>query len=132
MARSVPLSRFTSRVGGGSAFFVRQHMTFTELMSLMAFLTPLVSSVDTGWRSHRGLGASIGFIVGLLLGVGCFYGLRLFGRWIIHHPKLSAPSPGVFWLGLAWLSCLAMFVWMLGFALAGMWFTKFVIHHVAA
>ena len=25
MALSVPLSRFTSRVGGGSAFFVRQH-----------------------------------------------------------------------------------------------------------
>ena len=28
MARSVPLSRFTPRVGGGSAFFVRQHYAF--------------------------------------------------------------------------------------------------------
>ena len=27
MALSVPLSRFTSRVGGGSAFFVRQQVT---------------------------------------------------------------------------------------------------------
>ena len=32
MARSVPLSRFTSRVGGGSAFFVRplDHFTFMD------------------------------------------------------------------------------------------------------
>jgi hypothetical protein len=28
LARSVPLSRFTSRVGGGSAFFVRPRETF--------------------------------------------------------------------------------------------------------
>ena len=36
MALAVPLSRFTSRVGGGSAFFVRQHgarITF-ELVGL--------------------------------------------------------------------------------------------------
>ena len=30
MARSVPLSRFTSRVGGGSAFFVRPHSRFMK------------------------------------------------------------------------------------------------------
>jgi hypothetical protein len=30
MARSVPLSRFTSRVGGGSAFFVRQQESVTQ------------------------------------------------------------------------------------------------------
>jgi hypothetical protein len=28
LALSVPLSRFTSRVGGGSAFYVRQHSPF--------------------------------------------------------------------------------------------------------
>jgi len=31
MARSVPLSRFTSRVGGGSAFFVRRLLAFMSL-----------------------------------------------------------------------------------------------------
>ena len=36
MARSVPLSRFTSRVGGGSAFFVRHHYT------LMKYTIPFI------------------------------------------------------------------------------------------
>jgi len=31
LALSVPLSRFTSRVGGGSAFFVRPHYTFMKI-----------------------------------------------------------------------------------------------------
>src|ERR1039457_5576359 len=30
LARSVPLSRFTSRVGGGSAFYVRHHHTLMK------------------------------------------------------------------------------------------------------
>jgi hypothetical protein len=33
MARSVPLSRFTLRVGGGSAFFVRHQDRFKILQS---------------------------------------------------------------------------------------------------
>ena len=105
-------------------------MTFTELMSLMAFLAPLVGSVDTGWRTHDRLGGFVGLIVGLLLGVGCFYGLRLFDRWIKRRPKLG--SNGLFWIGLSWFLCLALFVWMIGFAIAGAWITKFVIHHVVA
>src|ERR1035438_7724869 len=42
LALAVPLSRFTSRVGGGSAFFVRQHsriyMTPRSLSKLAAIL----------------------------------------------------------------------------------------------
>ena len=34
MARSVPLSRFTSQVGGGSAFFVRRHENLATDRSL--------------------------------------------------------------------------------------------------
>ena len=33
MALAVPLSRFTSRVGGGSAFFVRQHYAFMSYIA---------------------------------------------------------------------------------------------------
>jgi hypothetical protein len=33
LALAVPLSRFTSRVGGGSAFYVRQHESFRILPS---------------------------------------------------------------------------------------------------
>ena len=43
MARSVPLSRSTLRVGGGSAFYVRQHYTLMKytpvLLALSLFLT---------------------------------------------------------------------------------------------
>jgi len=35
MARSVPLSRSTLRVGGGSAFFVRQHYTIMNTSTLV-------------------------------------------------------------------------------------------------
>jgi len=35
LALSVPLSRFTSRVGGGSAFFVRPHDLFRDEKALM-------------------------------------------------------------------------------------------------
>jgi len=52
MARSVPLSRFTSRVGGGSAFFVRPRafLDFTLLVWLakiraVSFLMSKVSAV---------------------------------------------------------------------------------------
>ena len=40
MARSVPLSRFTSRVGGGSAFFVRPHSRFMNMLSKGPDATP--------------------------------------------------------------------------------------------
>jgi len=35
LALAVPLSRFTPQVGGGSAFFVRQHYTFMKMQRLM-------------------------------------------------------------------------------------------------
>ena len=42
MALSVPLSRFTPRVGGGSAFFVRHHMdTIEEDKPLTKTLKPI-------------------------------------------------------------------------------------------
>ena len=40
MARSVPLSRFTSQFGGGSAFFVRQHSRHENIRDIVfAFCT---------------------------------------------------------------------------------------------
>jgi hypothetical protein len=37
LARSVPLSRFTSRVGGGSAFFVRRPMRTSHISLVLVF-----------------------------------------------------------------------------------------------
>ena len=42
MALSVPLSRFTSRVGGGSAFFVRHRLHF---MRITHFITIVVAAL---------------------------------------------------------------------------------------
>jgi len=67
LALAVPLSRFTSRVGGGSAFFVRPHYTFTNmktiilrpsvLLTIIAILTGfLVYEIHLrhlAWRNHQ-------------------------------------------------------------------------------
>ena len=43
MALSVPLSRFTSQVGGGSAFFVRHHYTLMKCTITFIFLSLLLT-----------------------------------------------------------------------------------------
>ena len=58
MALSVPLSRFTSRVGGGSAFFVRQltRMAIGNTIGvLQALLTPMIAVTTTyiAYRQYR-------------------------------------------------------------------------------
>ena len=54
MALAVPLSRFTSRVGGGSAFFVRlrEFMTSLWIMSLGALLVGSFVAWRVARRSH--------------------------------------------------------------------------------
>ena len=51
MALAVPLSRFTSRVGGGSAFFVRRH--FMRYLFLICFGSAVLA---TGCASHSSVG----------------------------------------------------------------------------
>ena len=46
MALSVPLSRFTSRVGGGSAFFVRPHYTFMKITIQILSLALVVGFIS--------------------------------------------------------------------------------------
>ena len=48
MALAVPLSRFTSRVGGGSAFFVRQHERF-DMTRAFQYFAGLVWIMPTIW-----------------------------------------------------------------------------------
>jgi hypothetical protein len=46
LALSVPLSRFTSQVGGGSAFYVRPHQTFMKFILTLIALTLLLTGCN--------------------------------------------------------------------------------------
>jgi hypothetical protein len=107
-------------------------MTFTELMSLISFTTPFICSLEAGWKTDGGFGILIGLVIGSVLSVGSFLGVRFLFRWVGRHPKLSAPHPGAIWIGVSWLLCVALFVWILSFTFVGMWFTKLIIHDVVA
>ena len=107
-------------------------MTFYEQTYILSITAPLFCSLESGWEADRWLGSLIGLIVGLVLAAGSFWGVKAIFRRVIRHPKLGTSNPSVFWIGVSWILCAAMFVWILGFAFIGMWFTKFVIHDVAA
>jgi hypothetical protein len=47
LALAVPLSRFTSRVGGGSAFFVRHHYTLMKIIPLLTLVFLLTACNKT-------------------------------------------------------------------------------------
>ena len=54
MALSVPLSRITSRVGGGSAFFVRHHLHAMKKLTLIGLFLALLVAVLLLWMHlHR-------------------------------------------------------------------------------
>ena len=57
MALSVPLSRFTSRVGGGSAFFVRHFRRFDDFADVLRFtvhvFAPPVATASIALAARR-------------------------------------------------------------------------------
>jgi len=55
LALAVPLSRFTSRVGGGSAFFVGPRDTF-EIIGELAWQAEIFGSLDFGEFGGRHFG----------------------------------------------------------------------------
>jgi len=65
LAHSVPLSRFTSQVGGGSAFYVRQHSAMNAPSSI-----PLAKRILVSF--------GISWLAAVSLGI--IYGVRVVGR----------------------------------------------------
>lgn len=103
-------------------------MTFTELMSLMAFIAPFFGSLDSAWKTGRSGGLLIGLIVGLVVGVGSFFGARAFCRWA----GRSTAHPGGFWIVSSWFLVAALFVCIGCVSVVAHLFTQFIIRHVAA
>ena len=81
MALAVPLSRFTPRVGGGSAFYVRQQAHAMKLELLIRFLLAallvlgVVSFIRSGmkkWGEKRRLMSLVTYLVAVAVGVCAF------------------------------------------------------------
>ena len=89
MALAVPLSRFTSRVGGGSAFFVRRHYTFMT-SETKQLLTRWQSLEKDGGLQRAASMARVLWIVGLVL---CLF--VVFGVVYRLHPALIAIAAAV-------------------------------------
>jgi hypothetical protein len=107
-------------------------MTSAELLTLLSITTPLFCSLAVGWKTARGFGILIGLFVGLALGIGSFFGMRIvLNRMFSRYSKLGETHPGVLWIGLSWLLCVALIVWIFGSTFLGMWFTDFAAHKIA-
>ena len=77
MALAVPLSRFTPRVGGGSAFFVRQHSHFMASRVTKVVKNPFI----------------LGFLISLVcMAASCFY---LYHHDYFHNLVLNSSYSGL-------------------------------------
>ena len=107
MALAVPLSRFTPRVGGGSAFFVRPLLpmeAFWYIVFLVAF-TMVFTVAVCHWRIAHGKKVSCGtMLAGAFSAAACtlgftmwLWGAELFSRDFWRHQKetgsLSSLAP---------------------------------------
>ena len=116
MARSVPLSRSTLRVGGGSAFFVRPHSRMTFPAKLWDFLlgalaigtAPGAAYFAVGFLLQRvaervfGMPAphdmrfvALGFVLFAIDSAAALVALLFVCRWRMKHRLLPA---SVFWV----------------------------------
>jgi len=100
-------------------------MTLSEFLSLISFTTPFGCCLRMGWKANRGSGILVGLLIGVVLDVASFWGVRFVCKWAAHHPKPATQIPG-------WLVAAALLVWIFGFTFLGMWLTEFIIHDVAA
>ena len=104
MALAVPLSRFTSQVGGGSAFFVRRMSTKEKATAFIAIaarygfivyvaVVAIWSAIDLYFKHGVG-GFFLGLVIGVLVGAMSatiwafiFYFIFKIGRFIFQPRK---------------------------------------------
>jgi hypothetical protein len=102
-------------------------MQFLGLLSLMAGVIACSAAVLAG-RNAGWLDLLIGWVIGLVIGLGCCLGMWSFGKWAIRRLKLNEPKPSPFRLILSWLLCLVAVVWMIISGIIATLLTKAVVH----
>ena len=102
MALAVPLSRFTPRVGGGSAFYVRLRMTLSWNRILSGLLAAgyVIGAFVTG-GGEVGLKV-LGFVI---LPLACIWFAEPMGGFtgLSGSIWITAPSPSIFVCIAGWL-----------------------------
>ncbi len=101
-------------------------MTLMELMKALSFTTPLLVPPVAGLAAGGGFGLFVGFLVGLLLGPGCFLGTRAFDQWIDRHPEMgNADADSSFLLKVVdELQVWGLFIWIFGVSTLGFYLTE--------
>ena len=112
MALAVPLSRFMSRVGGGSAFFVRLRMTLTWNRILSGLLA--ASYVVIGLGSGSGETA-LKALVFVILPLACIWFSEPMGGFtgLSGNIWITAPSPSIFVCIAGWLLLVLPLIFMI-------------------
>jgi len=100
MALSVPLSRSTLRVGGGSAFFVRRHSRVMRFIA--ALLRVRIKPIQNRWVR--------GFILAAVIAV-FIYGFSDLCATIAHGVYGRSLHPVAFWVATGFV--LVMTVWFI-------------------
>ena len=127
MALAVPLSRFTPRVGGGSAFFVRQHYTLmkTRKIALSVFVIGLLVTLYLCWAWYRTT-RSVLISEGAMWPQPWPYPDKWLYGWEQRLELANLPPPGVearqwhllhtrlsYWIGLSAAISIGSYVWVI-------------------
>jgi hypothetical protein len=124
LALAVPLSRFTSQVGGGSAFFVRQQLIMKTFLVVCLFLlagvigyflpTPISPHLPGYFQSVRYVDAAVSALLGVLV-------------WSVYH-LVEPVHYGKRWLILratviptAWFFLIVLFYTLFGYLMTKDW-----------
>ena len=100
---------------------------FLDLLSIMAGVAGCSGAVLAG-RGTGPLNLLIGWIIGLLVGFTCFWGLRAGMKRVLVRQKLYETKLPPFQLILTWLLCVGVLVWIVLATYLGYWITTLVIH----
>jgi len=83
-------------------------------------------------RNTGSLGHLTGWVVGLLVGTCCFFGIRVVGKCVMQHLHLEKQQPPTFKMKATLrLLYFSAFAWIIVSGFLGFWITKLVVFLIA-